>query len=189
MAYFPFMIQLEGASCLVGGGGKVAARKVKMLVSFGAQVTVVAPEICEELKRLTSEQVTIIKRALQEEDILEKDVVVLATDDAAVNHYFSKLCKEKRILVNVVDVKEDCGFYFPALIRQDEVVISVSTGGSSPVLAAKIKKEIQKNLRPDLGVIAEEMAKQREQVLETIPEEADRKAYFEKELEQKWKSR
>ena len=99
------------------------------------------------------------------------------------------LCKEKRILVNVVDVKEDCGFYFPAIIRQDEVVVSVSTGGSSPVLAAKIKKEIQKKLRPDLGAIAGEMAKQREQVLETIPEEADRKAYFEKELEQKWKSR
>mgnify|MGYP004658511357 FL=1 len=189
MAYFPFMIQLEGASCLVGGGGKVAARKVQMLVSFGAQVTVVAPKICEELQNLNSEQVTIIERPLQEDDILEKDVVVLATDDAAVNHHYSELCKEKRILVNVVDVKEDCGFYFPAIIRQDEVVVSVSTGGSSPVLAAKIKKEIQKNLRPDLGVIAGEMAKQREQVLETIPEEADRKAYFEKELEQKWKSR
>ena len=56
MAYFPFMIQLEGASCLVGGGGKVAARKVEMLVSFGAPVPVVAPKICEELQNRIRQQ-------------------------------------------------------------------------------------------------------------------------------------
>ena len=83
------------------------------------------------------------------------DVVIMATDDAELNSRYAELCRNNHILVNVVDVKKDCDFYFPAIIKQGEVVVSVSTGGSSPMLASKIKKDIRQNLRADYGQIAE----------------------------------
>lgn len=183
MAYFPFMIQLDDKKCLVAGGGRVAHRKVRQLLEFGASVKVVAPDICDEIYLIQEpHRLFIEKRKLMESDIEDQDVVILATNDSEMNSRFAAMCKERKILVNVVDVKKDCGFYFPAVIKQDEVVISVSTGGSSPLLAATIKKDIQENLNSDYGKIARELEEIREEVLNNIPDENERKKFFEKEL-------
>lgn len=191
MAYFPFMIQLEDKVCLIVGGGKVAARKVETLLSFGATVRVVAPEICQELyeRQDSSQGLSLRERAFEEADLTDVDVVIMATDDSALNSRVSSICKQRKILVNVVDVKEDCGFYFPAIIKQDEVVISVSTGGSSPALAARIKKEIQKHLRGDYGRIASDLGEVREQVLMGYPQEEKRREILFDMLEQRLEER
>ena len=142
MAFFPFMIQMQDKLCVIGGGGKVAYRKVSMMLSFGARVTVIAPKICDELQKIESKQdaLLLVQRPFEDGDIEGADVVIMATNDSEVNSHIAAICKDKRILVNVVDVKKDCGFYFPAIINQDAVVASVSTGGSAPALASQIKK-------------------------------------------------
>ena len=84
----------------------------------------------------------------------------------------------RRGLVNVVDVKSDCGFYFPAIIKDKEVVISVSTGGQSPVLAGTIKRNIESHLGRSYGDIAERMGELREQIKAQIDGEEERKKAF-----------
>lgn len=140
MAYFPFMIQLDDKQCLIVGGGAVAARKAAQMCEFGACVTVVAPEICAELLAIADteridetagivenidgncqkkpERIRVWKREVTEADISGMDVVIMATDDAELNSQYAELCRSKHILVNVVDVKKDCDFYFPAIIKQ-----------------------------------------------------------------------
>ena len=113
------------------------------------------------------------------------DVVIMATDDSKLNEKFAKICKDKKILVNVVNVKKDCGFYFPAIIKQEDVVASVSTGGKSPILAAKIKQDINKKLRKDYGKIASKLGKERQNILKSYDSEAERKKAFKQMVEEK----
>lgn len=200
MAYFPFMIQLDDKQCLIVGGGAVAARKAAQMYEFGACVTVVAPEICGELRTMAGgkssdktadmvehadgdypekpNRIRVWQRKVTESDISGMDVVIMATDDTELNSRYAELCRSNHILVNVVDVKKDCDFYFPAIIKQGEVVISVSTGGSSPMLASKIKKDIRQNLRTDYGQIAEELGTVREGILAEETDEQARKRRF-----------
>lgn len=121
---------------------------------------------------------TLIKRCVQPQDIDDAFVVIMATDDEKVNHEMAELCRQQRILVNVVDVKSDCGFYFPAIIKDKEVVISVSTGGQSPVLAGTIKRNIESHLGRSYGDIAERMGELREQIKAQIDGEEERKKAF-----------
>lgn len=180
MSYFPFMIELDNERCLIAGGGTVAYRKVCSMLEFGAVVTVVSPEFCSELLELAEHhaRLTLIKRCVQPQDIDGAFVVIMATDDEKVNHDMAELCRQQRILVNVVDVKSDCGFYFPAIIKDKEVVISVSTGGQSPVLAGTIKRNIESHLGRNYGDIAERMGELREQVKAQIDGEEERKKAF-----------
>ena len=130
MSYFPFMIELNNERCLIAGGGTVAYRKVCSMLEFGAVVTVVSPEFCPELLELawrlcvsdkySSGHLTLVKRCVQPQDIDGAFVVIMATDDEKVNHDMAELCRQQRILVNVVDVKADCGFYFPAIIKDKD---------------------------------------------------------------------
>ena len=120
----------------------------------------------------------LVKRRVQPQDIDDAFVVIMATDDEKVNHDMAELCRQKRILVNVVDVKADCGFYFPAIIKDKEVVISVSTGGQSPVLAGTIKRNIESHLGRSYGDIAERMGELREQIKAQIDGEEERKKAF-----------
>lgn len=180
MSYFPFMIELNNKRCLIAGGGTVAYRKVCSMLEFGAVVTVVSPEFCPELLELAEHpaRLTLIKRCVQPQDIVGAFVVIMATDDEKVNHEMAELCRQQRILVNVVDVKADCGFYFPAIIKDKEVVISVSTGGQSPVLAGTIKRNIESHLGRSYGDIAERMGELREQIKAQIDGEEERKKAF-----------
>lgn len=204
MSYFPFMIELNNERCLIAGGGTVAYRKVCSMLEFGAVVTVVSPEFCPELLELAEQAntpdkycaatsddrgsvenfadysgcLTLVKRRVQPQDIDDAFVVIMATDDEKVNHEMAELCRQKRILVNVVDVKSDCGFYFPAIIKDKEVVISVSTGGQSPVLAGTIKRNIESHLGRNYGDIAERMGEIREQIKAQIDGEEERKKAF-----------
>lgn len=188
MSYFPFMIELNNERCLIAGGGTVAYRKVCSMLEFGAVVTVVSPEFCPELLELaerlcvsdkcSSGHLTLVKRCVQPQDIDGAFVVIMATDDEKVNHDMAELCRQQRILVNVVDVKSDCGFYFPAIIKDKEIVISVSTGGQSPVLAGTIKRNIESHLGRSYGDIAERMGELREQIKAQIDGEEERKKAF-----------
>ena len=175
MAFFPFMIQMDDKKCLIVGGGKVAARKAEQMLSFGAVVTLIAPDVSQGIYDYKCDRLHIIEREAVIDDIDGADVVIMATDDSGLNEHFAKECRDRRILVNVVDVKKDCDFYFPAIIKQGDVVISVSTGGSSPLLAAKIKKDIAADLRDDYGRIADEMGLLRDSIIERGASEKERK--------------
>lgn len=140
MTYFPMFLKLENAPCLVAGGGTVALRKVKTLLSFGAEITLVAPEIAPELEKLP--QIHRIKRCFCPQDLDGMTLAVAATDDKEVNREIARLCRARQIPVNVADQPEVGTFVFPAVVQKGSLTIGISTGGASPAAAVFVKEKI-----------------------------------------------
>lgn len=185
MAYFPMFVDMTERECLIVGGGNVAYRKVMVMLDFGAKVTVVAEDICEELRRLTIDdtankenRITFIKRRFERKDCDGMEMVIAATDDNALNHEIAEYCKANGIMVNAVDQKADCSFIFPSYIKEKNLVAAFSSGGNSPVLTQYLKGKEQEILTPFLGELNEYMGQIREKVIAQYDTEAERKHVF-----------
>lgn len=195
MAYFPMFVDMMERECLIVGGGNVAYRKVIVMLDFGAKVTVVAEDICDELRKLTIDdiasedktgsytankenRITFIKRRFERKDCDGMEMVIAATDDNALNHEIAEYCKAKDIMVNAVDQKADCSFIFPSYIKEKNLVAAFSSGGNSPVLTQYLKGKEQEILTPFLGELNEYMGQIREKVIAQYDTEAERKRVF-----------
>ena len=192
MAYFPMFVDMTERECLIVGGGNVAYRKVMVMLDFGAKVTVVAEDICEELRKLiagdranngwfssdAAARITFIKRRFERKDCDGMEMVIAATDDNALNHEIAEYCKAKDIMVNAVDQKADCSFIFPSYIKEKNLVAAFSSGGNSPVLTQYLKGKEQEILTPFLGELNEYMGQIREKVIVEYDTEAERKRVF-----------
>ena len=192
MAYFPMFVDMTERECLIVGGGNVAYRKVMVMLDFGAKVTVVAEDICDELRKLiagdranngwfssdASDRITIIKRRFERKDCDGMEMVIAATDDNALNHEIAEYCKANGIMVNAVDQKADCSFIFPSYIKEKNLVAAFSSGGNSPVLTQYLKGKEQEILTPFLGELNEYMGQIREKVIAEYDTEAERKRVF-----------
>ena len=154
MAYFPFFVDLQDKKCFIMGGGEVAYRKAAALLPFGAHIYIKALTYCEKLTSLKNTpkgqtQLTLAYGTFEEADLEGCQFVIAATDDRALNRKIAELCKEKNILINTVDDKELCSFYFPSLIKQDEVVVGISSGGNSPVLLGAVRERVQRRFETE----------------------------------------
>ena len=195
MAYFPMFVDMTERECLIVGGGNVAYRKVIVMLDFGAKVTVVAEDICDELRKLTIDdiasedktgsytankenRITFIKRRFERKDCDGMEMVIAATDDNALNHEIAEYCKANGIMVNAVDQKADCSFIFPSYIKEKNLVAAFSSGGNSPVLTQYLKGKEQEILTPFLGELNEYMGQIREKVIAQYDTQAGRKRVF-----------
>ena len=183
MAFFPIMVDLCGKRVLIVGGGETAARKAAQLQDFGAEIIVVA----KELKAAFPKEASIIVRSFQSSDIEDNDsdifLVIAATDDREVNQEVSGLSKKYRIPVNVVDDEPLCSFTFPAVLRDRDVVVSVSSGGKSPLVTQYVKNKIGEALPEHIGEINDEMGKLRKRIRASVPGQKERKRIYKEELE------
>lgn len=183
MAFFPIMVDLCGKRVLIVGGGETAARKAAQLQDFGAEIIVVA----KELKAAFPKEASIIVRSFQSSDIEDNDsdifLVIAATDDREVNQEVSWLSKKYRIPVNVVDDEPLCSFTFPAVLRDRDVVVSVSSGGKSPLVTQYVKNKIGEALPEHIGEINDEMGKLRKRIRASVPGQMERKQIYKEELE------
>lgn len=168
MAYFPFFVDIEGQDCLIIGGGMVACRKIQVLKEYGPRITVVSPEIIKEVEELEAFGVLLKRRSFDMSDLEGADFVVAATSDEALNHQVSAMCRIKRIPVNVVDVQKECSFIFPALIKEKDITVGISTGGSSPTIAQYLKKKFRKALPEGFGALASQLGRYREMVKDQV---------------------
>jgi len=177
MQYFPMFYQLDGKSCLVVGGGDVAARKVSLLFRAGGKVTVVAPKICESLQgRLNAKEITYLAREFQDGDLDGQVLVVAATDQQAVNEHVSRLAHAKNLPVNVVDQPDLCSFIVPSIIDRNPVQVAVSTGGASPVLARLLRARLETVIPSTYGKLATLMEEFRDAVKRRFS--ADKRRHF-----------
>ncbi|SJZ92433.1 precorrin-2 dehydrogenase / sirohydrochlorin ferrochelatase [Cetobacterium ceti] len=140
--YFPLFIDLNEKECLVVGGGKIALRKTKTLLDYGAKVTLVSPEIKEEFYSLP---ITIIKESFIVDYLNEKFLVVAATDNPPLNEMIYDICELKGILINNITSKVDMNARFGALVENDEFQIAISAKGD-PKKSVALKKEIERFL-------------------------------------------
>lgn len=187
MGYFPFFMDIESKHGIVVGGGKVAARKVEKLLAFGPVLTVIAPVI-EASVRLQGEllqedaaaSLLFEERAFVMADLSGADFVVAATDDEALNGQIADYCRAEGILVNVVDDREKCTFFFPALVKDGPLTIGISTDGKSPVAASWVRQEIAGILPEGIGGMIDLLGQIRPDVMQMELNETDRKHLFEK---------
>ena len=155
MRYFPLFLDIAGKPVLLVGGGAIAARKFALLKDAGAKVTVVAPELGDEMSAaLERAEFTHVPRAFAAQDLDGKWLAVAATNDRAVNARVSDVANAARIPCNVVDDRELSSFIMPAIIDRSPVQIAVSTGGTSPVLARLIRERLETLLDGSLGTLA-----------------------------------
>jgi siroheme synthase-like protein len=177
--YFPFYIDIKDKECVVIGGGNTAFRKAKALLEFGAKIKVVAPIIKPEFSNLKSTELFLKKFEIS--DLDTAFMAIGATDDRNVNIFVSKTAREKNIPVNIVDDPKLCTFFFPAIVKDKDVVASVSSGGKSPLVTQKIKKILIDNWPENIGDINDKMGMLRVYAKEHI-ENSQRKEFLKKGL-------
>ena len=165
MNFLPIFMNVQGQNCLVIGGGKIASRKVFMLIRAGASVCVVSPELCQDLTiRKNEGEISHIERIFEEGDLDGCKIVIAATDDNVVNSKVSELAKAKGIPVNVVDAPDLCSFIVPSIIDRNPVQIAISTGGASPVLARLLRSRLETFIPSSYGRLATLLESFREKV-------------------------
>jgi uroporphyrin-III C-methyltransferase/precorrin-2 dehydrogenase/sirohydrochlorin ferrochelatase len=144
---YPVFLRLDGARVVLVGGGTVAAGKLAGLLDTGAKVTVIAPEIRQEIR---SEKVTLMKRAFEPADLDGADYVVAAAPPA-VNLVVSEAARQRHLFVNAVDDVASASAYLGGVVRRDGVVVAISTGGAAPALAGLLREAIEEMLPENLA--------------------------------------
>lgn len=158
---YPIFLKLEELELLLVGAGNVGLEKLNSLLSNSpdAKITIVAPVIKEEVKRLLQNHPSciLIQRSFEETDLNNKDLVVLATDDKELHKRIKSLAEEKGILVNVADTPELCDFYLGSIVQKGNLKIAISTNGKSPTAAKRIKEVLNKALPGELDDVIENL--------------------------------
>jgi uroporphyrin-III C-methyltransferase / precorrin-2 dehydrogenase / sirohydrochlorin ferrochelatase len=180
MDYLPIFIKVRGRRALVVGGGTVALRKTQWLRRAGARVTVVAPEIVEELADLArSGAIRLHSRSFAPGDIAQCALAVAATDNVALNRDIHRLATKSGIPVNVVDCPELCSFIVPAVIDRSPLVIALSSGGAAPVLVRVLRARLEALLPQALGRLARIAGSFRRIVKARLPGAVARRRFWE----------
>ncbi|MEA3274876.1 MAG: siroheme synthase CysG [Pseudomonadota bacterium] len=184
MEFLPIFLDLKEKPCLVVGGGDIAARKISNLRRAGASVCVVSPELAEPLLRLAQKGDLVHKaRTFDESDLKDAHLVIAATDDRTVNHEIAELARGRRIPVNVVDQPKDCSFIMPSVIDRSPVVVAVSTGTSSPVLARLLRTRLESMIPAGYGRLAQLCAGYRDRVKARFADQRDRRRFWDRVLQ------
>jgi len=166
MKYYPVLLQLEGKTVLVVGGGVVAERKVENLLELAARIHIVSIELTEKLHKLIeSKEIKYLGSEFKEEQLEGVFFVIAATDDKLLNRRISEEARKRRLLVNAVDQPEDCDFIFPSIIKRGELLIAISTSGKSPALAKRLRQELEAQFGSEYGVFLDLMGRLRKEIL------------------------
>jgi len=180
MDYLPIFLDLKGKPVLLVGGGAVALRKARLLCRAGALVEVVAPDVEQALEELVGEHDgSIVVGNFQAADINGKALVVAATDDEKINAEVSALCHARHVPVNVVDNPALCSFIMPSIVDRSPLMIAISSGGQSPVLARLLRSAIESMIPTAYGKLAEFVGHFRDTVKNKLGDERVRRHFWE----------
>lgn len=177
--YYPIYLDIEDRDVLIVGGGVVCARKAETMMKYGARVTIVSPEITDEIAEWERAGMLRVTRAPYSEPVLEgRSLVIASTDDKCVNGRVARDCRRRRIPVNVVDVTHLCEFIVPAIVERGSIQIAISTGGSSPALARTLKEDLQRFVGPEYAEVNDLLGTLRKSAKSVLPTDVDRKRFF-----------
>lgn len=184
MDFLPIFINVKNRDCLVVGGGEVAARKVALLLRAGARVTVISPELGTELSEQLH-QGSIVHRAeiFRPDHLADAVLVIAATADRSVNQQVSASAGKLRIPVNVVDNPDLCSFIMPSIVDRSPMLIAVSSGGTSPVLARLLRARLESMIPEAYGRLATYAGNLRTRVKQHFSHPEKRRMFWEKALQ------
>jgi len=164
LASYPVNLLVAGREVLVVGGGRVALEKARGLVEAGAVVTVVAPDVDDELAGI--EGITVERRPYRAGEAAGYRLAVAATGDAAVNQAVFDDGEKAGVWVNAADDPRRCSYTLPARVRRGDLLLTVSTGGRSPALAAWLREELESGFGPEYATLLDVLAEERERLRE-----------------------
>jgi precorrin-2 dehydrogenase/sirohydrochlorin ferrochelatase len=163
---FPMFVKLDGRQVLVVGAGRVGEPKIRGLLPTGARVRVVAPEATEAVRGWArSGKIILEERSWIPSDLDNVFLVVVATSSRDLNQAIFGEAQSRRILCNVVDVPEQCDFYYPAVVQRGDLQIAISTSGQSPSLAQRLRQQLERQFGPGYARWVAELGDTRRKVL------------------------
>ncbi|EGT4966770.1 precorrin-2 dehydrogenase/sirohydrochlorin ferrochelatase family protein [Clostridioides difficile] len=171
---YPINLKLDELDVVIIGGGEVAYRKCKNFLEFNKNVTIVSKQILNKFYDLKG-NIKIIKDDYKEIYIKDASVIIAATNNRELNMEIGLYCRAKNKLVNVVDNIEISNFTVPSYIKRGDLLISVSTGGKSPSLSSKIKKEIEERYTEDYEEYLNVLGDIRKKVIKKYEDKSKRK--------------
>jgi len=184
MNFFPAFLKIDGRRCLVVGGGEVAARKARLLLAAGAELTVVAPQLVPSMEQLVLATTSRWwPREFAPDDVRGHWLVISATGVPAVERGIAAAAADAGIFCNSVDNLPGCSFITPAIVDRSPLVVAVSSGGTAPVLARQIRARIEMLLPAGLGGIARLAGEWRDRVRAKLTTLAGRRAFWERFFE------
>ncbi|TAJ84269.1 siroheme synthase CysG [Reyranella sp.] len=184
MQTFPLFLNLQGRRALVVGGGEPAARKVELLLSAGAQVSLIAATVEGEIAQLIGEaRISWAGRSFDEAELEGVSLVIVATEDEALQARVSQAAQLRCLPVNVVDRPALSSFIMPAIVDRAPITIAISSGGTAPALARRIRAEIERSLPAALGRLARFAEIFREQVRRTLVVPRARRRFWDRVFE------
>ncbi|WP_319782573.1 siroheme synthase CysG [Oceanisphaera sp. IT1-181] len=177
MEHLPLFIKIKHRPCLVVGGGKVAARKARVLLARGARLTIVAPLLCPELIALQSQ--FIWQNDVFEEHYLDEQfLVVAATDNKEVNAHVYQAANLRGLLVNKADDSKRSAVIFPSIVERFPLQVAFSTGGDAPWLARLLRARLDALLPKHWGELSRVAGKLRTKVQAAFATSDERRRFW-----------
>lgn len=181
MDHLPIFCQLRGRACLLVGGGDVAERKARLLLDAGAQLTVNALSFIPQFTAWAAEgMLTLVEGEFSETLLDECWLAIAATDNDAVNQRVSDAAEARRIFCNVVDAPKEASFIMPSIIDRSPLMVAISSGGTSPVLARLLREKLESLLPQHLGHVAKFAGQLRSRVKRHFATMSERRRFWEK---------
>jgi uroporphyrin-III C-methyltransferase/precorrin-2 dehydrogenase/sirohydrochlorin ferrochelatase len=179
--YFPAFLDLGGRACLLVGAGEVAHRKARLLLAAGARLTVVAPQACPQIETLAAAgRLRLLRRRFAPADVTGNWLVVCAAGASAVRRSVRAAAETARVFCNCVDDVAASSYITPAVVDRGAIVVAVSSGGTAPVLARRIRARIEALLPAGIGQLAALAGRWRRKITERIPDAAARRRFWER---------
>jgi len=152
MALYPINLNINGQLCVVIGAGAVAARKIAALLPCEARIRIISPELSAGVQQIVNEnRLEWVPRAYMRGDLQGAALAFALTDRPEVQQQITTEAMERGIPINIADNPLACTFQTAATVRRGDLLISISTGGGSPALAATIRKELEVQYGPEYG--------------------------------------
>ncbi len=186
MKLYPVHLRLEGRSVLVLGAGAVAAAKVRGLIEGGARVRVIAPNLSAEMQQLVTQPgVTVERRLFRPADLDGVWLAVAATDDPQTQSTISREAETRKILLCIVDDPARSSFVAPAVLRRQELLVTVSTSGVAPAFAARLRDYLGEILGSQYGEVLTGLKVLRAQIKDRYPDFDQRRTVWYRLLDTK----
>jgi len=174
--YYPAFLDLQSKKAVVVGGGRVAERKVRLLIRAGADVKIVSPAITAALSRLKEQGLLKhVRRNYREGDLKNAFVVIAATSSPETN---TKIAHDSEYLVNVVDPPSEGNFIVPSSVKRGPLTLAISTEGASPAVSKAIRKEIEAHYDREFALYLRFVEKVRKQAIGKITDRKKREKFL-----------
>ncbi|EGT4372440.1 uroporphyrinogen-III C-methyltransferase [Cronobacter malonaticus] len=181
MDHLPIFCQLRHRACLLVGGGDVAERKARLLLEAGAALTVNALAFAPQFEAWAKQGMLRLVQGEFNASLLDDCwLAIAATDDDAVNNQVSEAAEARRIFCNVVDAPKQASFIMPSIIDRSPLMVAISSGGTSPVLARLLREKLEALLPQHLGKVAGYAGQLRRRVKQTFASMSERRRFWEK---------